>query len=109
MRGLEAIHLAMMIWKGFCAAFGTTSGMPLLHIAGHTRVTLPPLDDADIMQIDQTALAQAWRTLNADVTEIDLVAIGSPTPPDRTAADCQPDGRAQCQHISILSPPSGAM
>ena len=30
------------------------------------------------MQIDQTALAQAWRTLNADVTEIDLVAIGSP-------------------------------
>ena len=53
--------------------------MPLLHIAGHTpESTLPPLDDADIMQIDKTALAQAWRTLNADVTEIDLVAIGSP-------------------------------
>ena len=78
-RGLEATRLTDDDLKGFCAAFGTTSGMPLLHIAGHTpEATLPPLDDADIMQIDQTALAQAWRTLNADVTEIDLVAIGSP-------------------------------
>ena len=40
--------------------------------------TLPPLADADIMQIDKTALALAWQTLNADVTQIDLVAIGSP-------------------------------
>ena len=78
-RGLEAIRLNNDDLKGFCAAFGTTSGMPLLHIAGHTPDSaLLPLADADIMQIDKTALAQAWQKLNADVTEIDLVAIGSP-------------------------------
>ena len=70
-RGLKATCLTDDDLKGFCAAFGTTSGMPLLHIAGHTpESTLQPLGDSDIMQIDQTALAQAWQTLNADVTEI---------------------------------------
>ena len=78
-RGLEATCLTDNDLKGFCAAYGRTSGMPLLHIAGHTPgSTLQPLGDSDIIQIDQTALAQAWRTLNADVTEIDLVVIGSP-------------------------------
>ena len=110
-RGLEATHLTDDDLKAFCAAFGTTSSMPLLHIAGHTtESTLPPVGDADIMQIDQTALAQAWRTLNADVTEIDLVAIGSPhaslTEMQQIASLM---GGRNVMHIAILSSPSGAM
>ena len=78
-RGLETLQLGNDDLKAICAAFGTTSGAPMLHIAGHTPESeLPPHNHADVVSIDQVTLAKAWQTLNARETSIDLVAIGSP-------------------------------
>jgi predicted aconitase len=65
--------------KALCAAFATTSGAPMLHIAGHTpEAHLPPVPGADRLRVTPTDLAAAWRALNRGRREIDLVAIGSP-------------------------------
>ena len=78
-RGLQDSPLSADDLKGICAAFGTTSGAPMLHIAGHTpEATMPPARPADVVQIDQAALARAWHQLNSAATDIDLVAVGSP-------------------------------
>ena len=78
-RGLQDSPLSTDDLKGMCAAFGTTSGAPMLHIAGHTPDAMaPPASDADVIQINRAALARAWHQLNSAATDIDLVAIGSP-------------------------------
>ena len=78
-RGLETLPLGTDDLKAICAAFGTTSGAPMLHIAGHTPESgMPPHRHADIVTIDQPTLAKAWQTLNAEEASIDLVAVGSP-------------------------------
>lgn len=65
--------------KGLCAAFGTTSAAPMLHIAGHTpegdRAARP---DAPVVQMTRAMLAEAWTQLNSGPEQIDLVALGSP-------------------------------
>lgn len=64
--------------KALCAAFGTTSSAPMLHLAGITPEAGAIAADADSAHITRTDLAQTWRAFNSGSAEIDLVAFGSP-------------------------------
>ena len=65
--------------KALCAAFGTSSAAPMLHIEGVTpEAGLAPAPGAERIEISRADLAAAWRSLNDGPNEIDLVAIGSP-------------------------------
>ena len=77
--GLESLTPTIDDLKALCAAFGATSGTPMLHILGHTpessnqaQYQLPTL------HIAPTDLREAWLELNRGLEKIDLVAIGSP-------------------------------
>ena len=77
--GLEHTSLTVDDLKALCAAFGTTSAAPMLHINGHT----PGAKLANIQQIDKFAitrehLATLWKDFNTADLKVDLVAIGSP-------------------------------
>lgn len=77
--GLERLRPGPDDLKALCAAFATTSGAPMLHVAGHTPEShLAPAPDAERLRISRADLAEAWRALNRGGREIDLVAIGSP-------------------------------
>lgn len=77
--GLERLSPSTDDFKALCAAFGTTSGAPMLHVANHTpEAHLAPAPDAARHVMDLSALADAWRELNRGDRRIDLVAIGSP-------------------------------
>ncbi len=72
--------------KGLCAAFGTTSAAPMLHVEGVTpEAALPPRDDADHQRITQGDLIRAWRDFNQGPEAVELIAIGSP---HASAAEC---------------------
>ena len=65
--------------KAMCAAFGTTSGAPMLHIEGVTPEAMGGVDAAlPRRQIGKAELAEAWRALNQGPANVDLVALGSP-------------------------------
>tara|TARA_R110002049_G_scaffold188402_2_gene356899 strand:- start:108924 stop:110615 length:1692 start_codon:yes stop_codon:yes gene_type:complete len=65
--------------KGLCAAFGTTSAAPMLHVAGITpEATLAPTADADHIVITRDDLIRVWRQFNSGDTQVDLIAFGSP-------------------------------
>lgn len=65
--------------RAVCAAFGTTSAAPLLHVAGVTpEGGLEPVSDAEHKRITAEDLARAWREFNTGPDKIDLVAMGSP-------------------------------
>jgi predicted aconitase/predicted aconitase with swiveling domain len=79
LRGLAAGAPSRDDLKSLCAAFGTTSAAPMLHIEGIT----PEAGDAaapgaDRCAITRADLAEAWRQLNNGPEDIDLVAFGSP-------------------------------
>lgn len=77
--GLDDLHPSQDDLKALCAAFGTTSGAPMLHIAGHTpEAEIAPAPDAQRRRIGLSDLAGAWHELNRGDRKIDLVAIGSP-------------------------------
>ena len=77
--GLENLNPEPDDLKSLCAAFGTTSGAPMLHISGHTpEASLPVASKAKMHVIDIESLTQAWQVLNQADISIDLVAIGSP-------------------------------
>ncbi|MDG1116891.1 MAG: aconitase family protein [Flavimaricola sp.] len=77
--GLEAAHPTQDDLKALCAAFGTTSASPLLHVRGHTpEGHLAPPKDAVRLEIIPDDLAQLWRDFNKGDSAVDLVAIGSP-------------------------------
>ena len=78
-KGLEDLNPTLDNLKALCAAFGTTSGVPMLHISGHTPEShIAPIEDALNRQISLSELLSAWYELNQGETQIDLVAIGSP-------------------------------
>ena len=65
--------------KALCAAFGTTSGAPMLHIEGvtpeaHQFIHLP----IPVLSIDQKDMLSAWQAFNPHCQSVDLVALGSP-------------------------------
>jgi predicted aconitase/predicted aconitase with swiveling domain len=77
--GLEGVPAAPDDLKALCAAFGTTSGAPMLHVAGHTPEAGDALaSGADAVIVGRADLARVWRDLNQGAGGIDLVAIGSP-------------------------------
>ena len=77
--GLENLSPEPDDLKSLCAAFGTTSGAPMLHISGQTpEANLPVAPKAKMHIIDIESLTLAWQELNQAETSIDLVAIGSP-------------------------------
>ncbi|WP_394691846.1 aconitase X [Hoeflea sp.] len=77
--GLEGLVPAPDDFKALCAAFGTMSAAPMLHVRGHTPEGDIPLS-ADASRIDITAgeLRELWQAFNAADDQVDLVAIGSP-------------------------------
>lgn len=77
--GLDAAHPTKDDLKALCAAFGTTSASPLLHVRGHTpEGHLAPPKDAARLEITPVDLARLWRNFNEGDSAVDLVAIGSP-------------------------------
>jgi predicted aconitase/predicted aconitase with swiveling domain len=77
--GLGSLGPSTHDLKAFCAAFGTTSAAPMVHIAGVT----PEADGAASPEADRVSLSRedlraAWRALNDGPEEVQLVAIGSP-------------------------------
>ncbi|MDO6728996.1 aconitase X [Marinovum sp. 2_MG-2023] len=77
--GLEDAEIGTDDLKALCAAFGTTSAMPILHIRGVTpEGNLPAREDAEHRTLTSEALGRAWAQLNSGPTQIDLVALGSP-------------------------------
>lgn len=79
LRGLGGLNPTTDDLKAMCAAFGTTSGAPMLHIEGVTpEAHLLPLPQATHGRITRAALAAAWTDLNHGPEAVDLIAIGSP-------------------------------
>ncbi|MDA0961654.1 MAG: aconitase family protein [Proteobacteria bacterium] len=77
--GLERTAPTTDDLKALCAAFGTTSAAPMLHVAGITpEGHLPPAQDADTVHLGKAELAAAWRQFNTGPRDVDLIAIGSP-------------------------------
>ena len=77
--GLENLSPTQDDLKALCAAFGTTSGSPMLHVRGHTpecRNDIPI--NVERLEITQSDFIDLWHKLNASKAKIDLVAIGSP-------------------------------
>lgn len=79
LRGLAAAQPTQDDLKALCAAFGTTSAAPMLHIEGIT----PEAKDAAAANADHTTITPAdmidtWRMFNDGPAEVELVAIGSP-------------------------------
>jgi hypothetical protein len=77
--GLEHLSPTPDDLKAMCAAFGTTSAAPMLHVRGHTpEADLPLATDARRLEITPNDLRPLWREFNAGDDRVDLVAIGSP-------------------------------
>ncbi|MGV1757341.1 aconitase X [Rhizobium sp. A22-96] len=79
LRGLAAGNPSRDDMKALCAAFGTTSAAPMLHVEGVT----PEAGDAehpaaDRHTITRADMAAAWKMLNEGPEQVELVAIGSP-------------------------------
>ena len=78
-RGLDHLEPTRDDLRALCAAFGTTSGSPMLHVAGVTpEADLAPAEGAGHERITGADLAKAWQSLNTGSDAVDLVAIGSP-------------------------------
>ncbi|MCU0909325.1 MAG: aconitase X [Rhodobacteraceae bacterium] len=76
--GLEATTPTRDDLKAMCAAFGTTSAAPMLHVAGHTPEAGDFPEPADCVTVTRADLARVWAELNRGPQQIDLVAFGSP-------------------------------
>ena len=78
-RGVARFNPSRDDLKALCAAFGTTSGAPMLHIEGVTpEAHLPLARGALPKPIRAAEFEAAWRELNRGARKIDLVSIGSP-------------------------------
>ena len=82
LRGLAKQHPTQADLKGLCAAFGTTSAAPMLHIEGVTPELLHLADEEmrglPRYTLSTAELRAAWTALNSRNPEVDLVALGSP-------------------------------
>ncbi|GGE20309.1 hypothetical protein GCM10011390_44450 [Aureimonas endophytica] len=79
LRGLAAGAPTRDDLKALCAAFGTTSAAPMLHVEGVTpEAAGAATPDAAKAAITRADLAAGWHRLHQGPEEIDLVAIGSP-------------------------------
>lgn len=79
LRGLAHGKASRDDLKALCAAFGTTSASPMLHIEGVTpEADVAVTPDADRLAITRDDLRAAWAHLNGGPAAVELVAIGSP-------------------------------
>ena len=79
LRGLAAAGPTCDDLKALCAAFGTTSAAPMLHIEGVTpEATGAANPDANHVTITREDMRDAWRLLNTGPEAVELVALGSP-------------------------------
>ncbi|QTQ85571.1 DUF521 domain-containing protein [Agrobacterium tumefaciens] len=79
LRGLGAAKPSRDDLKALCAAFGTTSAAPMLHIEGVTpEARLEPVETAETVTVSLADMAAAWSLLNEGPEDVQLVAIGSP-------------------------------
>ncbi len=78
LRGLAGAAPSPDDLKALCAAFGTTSAAPMLHVEGVTPEAGRIAPGADRVTITRADMAAGWRTLNERPEAVDLVAIGSP-------------------------------
>lgn len=79
LRGLGAAKPSRDDLKALCAAFGTTSAAPMLHIEGVTpEARLEPVETAEIVTVSLADMAAGWSLLNEGSEDVQLVAIGSP-------------------------------
>jgi hypothetical protein len=78
LRGMAKAHPTTEALKALCAAFGTTSAAPMLHIEGVTPEADRIAPDADHATITAADMAAGWRLLNDGPEAVELVAIGSP-------------------------------
>ncbi|MCA1442545.1 DUF521 domain-containing protein [Ensifer sp. IC4062] len=79
LRGLAPAQPTRDDLKALCAAFGTTSAAPMLHVEGVTpEADGAAAEDADYATITRADMAAAWSSLNGGPDEVELVAIGSP-------------------------------
>ncbi len=78
LRGLAGARPGADGLKALCAAFGTTSAAPMLHVEGHTPEADRLAPDADHCRISRADLRAGWALLNDGPAEVDLVALGSP-------------------------------
>jgi predicted aconitase/predicted aconitase with swiveling domain len=91
--------------KALCAAFGTTSAAPMLHVRGHTpEGDMPLRDDGSYHDITIADLVDLWGTFNAADDQVDLVAIGSP---HASLTECRKfaqflDGRSCSAHTKTI-------
>lgn len=77
--GLETLTPTIDDLKALCAAFGTTSGAPMLHILGHTpEAFYQTQSKLPTLRVTSENLREAWLELNRGLEKIDLVAVGSP-------------------------------
>ncbi|WP_289041222.1 aconitase X [uncultured Aliiroseovarius sp.] len=73
--------------KALCAAFGTTSAAPMLHITGHTpEADMPPAPDTDTVEVTAAMLRDDWASMDTGGEAVDLIAIGSP---HASASECR--------------------
>ncbi len=78
LRGLAAARPTAEDLKALCAAFGTTSAAPMLHVEGVTPEAGRIAPEADRAALTRDDMAAGWRELNGGPEDVDLVAIGSP-------------------------------
>ena len=77
--GLEKTAPSEDDLRALCAAFGTTSAAPMLHVAGVTPEARRALAGAAApLDITRKDLAEAWLSFNDGGDGIDLISLGSP-------------------------------
>ena len=79
LRGLAPAHPTRDDLKALCAAFGTTSAAPMLHVEGVTpEAAGAAAANADAARLTRADMVAGWESLNDGPEDIELVAIGSP-------------------------------
>lgn len=105
LRGIGAALPSRDDLKALCAAFGTTSAAPMLHIEGVTpEAADAAAPSADRIVISRADMAAAWDVLNGGPEEIELVAIGSP---HASLQECRAlaqalDGRSRHRDVAVI-------
>ncbi|MCW0000066.1 aconitase X [Pararhizobium sp. YC-54] len=79
LRGLGSAQPSADDLKALCAAFGTTSAAPMLHVEGVTpEAGEGAMAGAERKTITRADMTEAWTRLNSGPEQVELVAIGSP-------------------------------
>jgi predicted aconitase/predicted aconitase with swiveling domain len=105
LRGLASAHPSRDDLKALCAAFGTTSAAPMLHVEGVTpEAEGAAAADADRVVITRADMAAAWQLLNEGPEAVELVAIGSP---HASIAECRAlaevfGGRKRHKDVAVI-------